>query len=372
VSSWYLLWLAASGHSTTDGCSTTTDRWLRWLALGSLGMAERPADRVRELRARTPHAVAEAAQRRQRPLPQEDGKLFLIAADHPARGALSVGDRPLAMADRNVLLERLCVALDRPGVDGVLATPDIIEDLLLLGVLDAKVVVGSMNRGGIRGSVFELDDRFTAYDVPAIVSMGFEGGKMLCRIAPDDPRTAGTLQACGRAVTELASHGLVAMIEPFWANHARPGHAHNEYATDLVIRSVTITSALGATSAYTWLKLPMVKDMEQVVAATTLPVVLLGGDGAAQEETLAAFETALGLPGVRGVAAGRTMLYPDDDDVARAVDEVVRLLGRKAARTEERRTERTIQRRGSCRPPSPACLPGGSTRAGATSRSSDA
>ena len=89
---------------------------------------------------------------------------MIIAADHPARGALRAGDRPLAMADRGDLLDRLCVALSRPGVNGVLGTPDVLEDLLLLGVLDGKVVIGSMNRGGLAGTAFEMDDRFTAYD----------------------------------------------------------------------------------------------------------------------------------------------------------------------------------------------------------------
>ncbi len=298
-------------------------------------MTERRADRVRELRLRAPEAVAQAAQRARRPIVQGDGKLFLLAADHPARGALAVGDRPMAMADRNDLLDRLCEALALPGVDGVLATPDIVEDLLLLGALDGKVVVGSMNRGGLRGSVFEIDDRFTAFDPATIARMGLDGGKMLCRIAPDDPATAGTLEACGRAVTELAALGRMAMIEPFWATHDRPGHVRNEYTTELVVRSVTVTSALGTTSAYTWLKLPVIEEMEQVLAATTLPVVVLGGDGGngpkgGAQEAMASFERVLGLPGVRGVAAGRRLLYPDDDDVAAAVNEVVRMLGRSA------------------------------------------
>jgi DhnA family fructose-bisphosphate aldolase class Ia len=104
----------------------------------------------------------------------------------------------------------------------------------------------------------------------------------------------------------------------------------NEYATELVVRSVTVTSALGATSAYTWLKLPIIAEMERVLAATTLPVVVLGGDagGEGSHEAMASFERVLSLPGVRGVAAGRRLLYPDDDDVAGAVHQVVRLLGR--------------------------------------------
>lgn len=294
-------------------------------------MPEWRGDRVREIRVHSPGAIAQAAAgRARRPLIQGDGKLFLLAADHPARGALSVGRRPMAMADRNGLLDRLCEALARPGVDGVLGTPDIIEDLLLLGALDGKVVVGSMNRGGIQGSVFELDDRFTAYDAAALDRMGLEGGKMLCRIAPDDPATATTLEACGHSVTELAARGLMAMIEPFWASHSRPGRARNDYTTELVVRSVTVTSALGATSAFTWLKLPIVNDMEQVLAATTLPVVVLGGDGGSDgpEEVMTNFQRVLSLPGVRGVTAGRTLLYPDGDDVSAAVDEVVRMLGR--------------------------------------------
>ncbi|MGW0657039.1 Cgl0159 family (beta/alpha)8-fold protein, partial [Streptomyces umbrinus] len=102
------------------------------------------------VRARHPEAVAEAAARRtRRPLVGDSGRLMIVAADHPARGALGVGDRRLAMANRADLLERLCIALSRPGVDGVLATADILDDLLLLGALENKVVMGSMNRGGL-------------------------------------------------------------------------------------------------------------------------------------------------------------------------------------------------------------------------------
>src|SRR5206468_9800448 len=170
-----------------------------------------------EARAHRPEAISTAAGRRARPasLFNEHGRLMMIAADHPARGALRAGDRALAMADRVDLVDRLCLALSRPGVNGLLGTPDVIEDLLVLGALDDKVVVGSMNRGGLAGTVFEIDDRFTAYDAAAIAAAGPEGGKMLTRIDPDDLATAATLEACGRAVGELAAHGLMAMVEPF-------------------------------------------------------------------------------------------------------------------------------------------------------------
>ena len=79
---------------------------------------------VLEARTRRPEAIAEAAARRARPsLFNEHGRLMMIAADHPARGALRAGERALAMADRVDLLDRLCLALSRPGVNGVLGTP---------------------------------------------------------------------------------------------------------------------------------------------------------------------------------------------------------------------------------------------------------
>ena len=294
-------------------------------------MGERRTEKLRELRLHDPDAITEAARRRRRrPLVRDDGKVFIVAADHPGRGALGVGSVPMAMADRDDLLERLCVALERPGVDGVLATPDILEDLLLLGVLDGRVAIGSMNRGGIVDTSFELDDRFTAYDVKTIVDMGLDGGKMLCRIAPDDPASVATLEACGRAITGLAGERLMAMVEPFWARRLSSQRVENDLSSDMVIRSVSVSAALGATSAYTWLKLPVVADMRRVVAATTLPVLVLGGDpGAREGDTREALANALGLPGVRGLAAGRALLYPDDGDVAGGIDEMARALGRR-------------------------------------------
>src|ERR1700732_1571250 len=124
-------------------------------------MREAMFEELRELRARRPElVVARAAERRRRPLLGADGRLMIVAADHPARGALGVRGVANAMADRYDLLRRLVVALSRPGVDGLLATADIVEDLLLLGALEDKVVFGSMNRGGLQGASLELDEPF--------------------------------------------------------------------------------------------------------------------------------------------------------------------------------------------------------------------
>jgi DhnA family fructose-bisphosphate aldolase class Ia len=285
--------------------------------LGALG----GFDELRELRARNPELIAvRAAERRRRPLLGADGRLMIIAADHPARGSLGARGVANAMADRYDLLRRLLVALGRPGVDGLLATADIVEDLLMLGALEDKVVIGSMNRGGLQGASFELDDRFTAYDPATIAAMGLDGGKMLTRIDPSDPGTVTTLEAAGRAVTELGSHGLMAMLEPFMC-HRADGRVVNDLSAPAVVRSVAIVSGLGATSSHSWLKLPVIDEMDEVMTATTLPTLLLGGDPVGPpEERDARWEAALTLPGVRGFVVGRALLYPHDDDVATAVD----------------------------------------------------
>jgi DhnA family fructose-bisphosphate aldolase class Ia len=283
--------------------------------------------RLRQARHGNPDAIAAVlASRVRRPLVQGDGRLFIVAADHPARGALGVRDDPMAMASRYDLLQRLVLALSRPGVDGVLGTPDVIEDLALLGALDNKIAVGSMNRGGLRGAVFEMDDRYTGYSVEAMVDSGLDAAKLLVRVNLKDPRTARTLEATARAVTASAQSRLPVMLEPFMSNWA-DGRVVNDLSTEAVITSVAIASGLGASSAYTWLKLPVVSDMGRVMEAATLPTLLLGGDGAADlVVTYASWKAALALPGVYGLVVGRTMLYPQDGNVARAVDAAAALV----------------------------------------------
>ncbi|MGW6955809.1 Cgl0159 family (beta/alpha)8-fold protein [Streptomyces chartreusis] len=282
------------------------------------------------VRARHPEAIAEAAARRvRRPLIGDSGRLMIVAADHPARGALGVGDRRLAMADRADLLERLCTALSRPGVDGVLATADILEDLLLLGVLEDKVVTGSMNRGGLAGASFEMDDRFTGHRAEDIARLRFDAGKLLVRIDHDDPGSLTTLESTARAIDAMAELRLPLFVEPFISRRV-DGRVRNDLSAEAVTRSIAIASGLGGTSAYTWLKLPVTDDpddMAEVLETSTLPVVLLGGEvGGDQEGAYERWRKALRLPTVQGMVVGRSLLYPAEGSVETAVDTAVGLL----------------------------------------------
>jgi len=118
----------------------------------------------------------------------------------------------------------------------------------------------------------------------------------------------------------------MAMVEPFISERV-DGRVRNLLGAEAVVRSATVAGGLGGTSAYTWLKLPVVPDMDDVLAATTLPVVLLGGEVAddvdAQRES---WRKALAFPTAAGMVVGRSLLYPPDNDVAGAVDAVVELM----------------------------------------------
>jgi DhnA family fructose-bisphosphate aldolase class Ia len=290
-------------------------------------MNEEQRNHLLESRFTRPDAIAVAAKnRRLHESTPDEGRLLIIAADHAARGALDVGANPSAMSNRFDMLDRLVTALAIPGVSGVLGTPDVIEDLLLLGALDRKYVFGSMNRGGLPGAVFEMDDRFTSYTAESIVHFKLDGGKMLLRINLEDPGTANALESCANAVTQLAAANRIAMIEPFMSSRVN-GTIQHDLSADGVMRSMAIASALGATSSHTWLKVPVVEDMERVTEATTMPIVLLGGPRSDRpDEMFEHWEKALGLPGVRGLVVGRNLLYPSDDDVTTAVKTAVSLL----------------------------------------------
>ena len=289
-----------------------------------------PADieRITNLRVTNPAAVRAALRDRVRPagLPA-DGKMMLIAADHPARGAISVGNDPMAMADRASLLGRIVTALAQPGVDGILGQPDILEDLAVLGALDGKLVFGTMNRGGIVGANWELDDRMTAYDAAHTASMNLDGAKMLLRIEDTDPGVARTIEACAQAVTELADRDLIAMLEPLPYEITAKGKAKLIKDDKKLIRATAIAAGMGATSAYTWLKLPAWSDIAAAAAVSTLPVLILGGDpGKNWDAAFADWARALEQPTVRGLVIGRALLFPPDGDVASAVQRAAALV----------------------------------------------
>ncbi len=282
-------------------------------------------DRITEVRVSRPQVIEEeAAGRRRRSQLAPDGKLAILAADHPAHMVLRAGTGPLAMGNRWALLARVLRVLTGE-FDGVMATPDIVEELFILnrldkelggpGFLDHKVIVGCMNRGGLAGSAFELDDRMTAFTVDRIAALRLDGAKMMFRLAPDDPASATTLQACAAAVTACHQRGIPSFLEAMMVARIRSGYEMVR-TPEAMIKVVNVASGLGTSSALTWLKIPYCPQFEQVAMATTCPILLLGGESRGEPAGLLA-EVVAGLragPAVRGVLAGRGVTYPGRED----------------------------------------------------------
>jgi DhnA family fructose-bisphosphate aldolase class Ia len=274
-----------------------------------------------EVRLRDPESLRRALrERRRRELLGDDGNLLIVAADHTARGMLAVGSDPLAVADRFTLLSNLVAALALPQVDGVLASADLLEELALLGALDGKLALGTMNRGGIIGARWELDDRLTAYDSDHVEEFGLDGGKVLLRIEATDPGVARTLEMVAAIKTELSDRRIMCLIEPLPYLKDEAGRARLDTSVEELVRVVAIASGLGSSSAYTWLKIPAVDRMAEVAGATTMPILMLGGDpGDRAEAVFALWRAAMAQPNVRGLVAGRALLYPSHGDVVHAV-----------------------------------------------------
>ena len=249
-----------------------------------------------------------------------DGNLLILAADHTARGKISLGLDPIAMSDRYTLLDRLTRCLALPEVDGVLASADILEELAFLGALNNKLAIGTMNRGGIIGAKWELDDRLTSYDADHIESMGLDGGKTLIRIDYNDSSVARTIETVAALTTQLADRKLMAMIEPLPYKKNAEGMAILDDSDEALIKVVAIASGLGASSAYSWLKVPASHRMSEVAAATTLPVLMLGGEPEANpDELFNRWIAGMKELNVRGLVAGRSLLYPLNGDSEAAV-----------------------------------------------------
>lgn len=284
-----------------------------------------PLELLADTRATQPRMIREAlAARRRRPLDEYRAPILLVSADAPARGVLEAGDEYAAMADRADFLRRICTALQDPGVAGVVGTPDVIDDLALLGVLDRRLVVGSMNPGGLAGSDLQYHGGFTAYTADAITDANLDAGRMHLRIDDLDPSTPERMAAVAEAINHLAWCERPALVEV----------QTTPMESEFLIRSMTVAAGLGNTSAYTWLQVPIIEPFEPILAATTLPTIVSGGEPTV--ENLERWWEALGHSQVRGVIAGPSLLYPADGDVAFAVSRAVHVVHRHHARYSQR------------------------------------
>jgi len=302
-------------------------------------LPKRIYDRITDLRVNDPDLPKREARRRvRRDTLAEDGKLVLLAADHPARMTTAIRDDPVRMGRRQELLSRIVRVLADSPFDGVLATADIVDELFMIShmagrtsparFLNRKVILGSVNRGGLSGSAFELDDRPTGYDVDGIVSMNLDGAKFLLRVDLAERDSVETIDYCVQTVAECNRQNLSVFVEPLPFS-IQEKRRRLDADPEKLIKLVGVATALGSSSTRIWLKLPYTERFDEVARSTTLPILLLGGEasndvGGLLREVEGAMRAS---PNVRGVLLGRNLLYPagqeDPLPVALAIHSIV-------------------------------------------------
>jgi DhnA family fructose-bisphosphate aldolase class Ia len=293
--------------------------------------------RITDVRIERPGFVIETAEKRiRRDSFVPDGKMNIVAADHPARGSVSVGDEPFAMADRHDLLARLVYTIKSEWVDGILGSMDILEELLILhglmneyddGFLDGKLLITSLNRGGLPGSVWELNDPITGTDADTCIEYGIDAAKMLLRVDLNSEDSLKTIEYCAEGVREMNTQNLPMILEPLpVVKHQDSYRVMKE--GDPLIRLIGVASALGNSSRNIWLKIPYTEDFNRVASSTTLPIVILGGDRTSDpEHILQDLQRALSAAHqVRGAMYGRNVLYPENADPLQIAESIGRIV----------------------------------------------
>jgi DhnA family fructose-bisphosphate aldolase class Ia len=295
-------------------------------------------DQITDVRVGAPEIIErQAVARKRRPRLTLDGKLTILAADHPGRGVTALGSDPFKMADRHQYLGRILRVLVASDFDGFMSTPDMIEELLIIdhlvrqgggpSFLDGRVLVGCMQRGGVAGVTGELDDRFGSYTAESLRRFNLDGGKMMFRFVPDDERTLWQIDYCAKAITDLNRYELVPFVEPLRMDYAS-GKWISKNTADELVKLVGVISGMGDSSRHTWMKLPYCDDFRRVAMATTCPILMLGGPSKEDpRSTYRDFSAGMAArPNVRGALVGRNVTFPGPEDpaaVAQAIQAIV-------------------------------------------------
>ena len=248
--------------------------------------------------------------------PVGGGRQLVLAADHRARGVQTIE----RYAD---YLAALRAAL--PYCDGILATAQPLGDLAAPGggLRPGQRTYLSVNRTGLAGTAFELDDRLVA-SVARAADDGWSGVKLMTRIAPDDPGGAAALELLGRVLEEARAAGLEALIEPVVWRDGRMSRA-----TDDVVLAAVVAHDLGAPL----LKVPVpeaapggarTEAVARVAASVGVPVLFLGGPRRPGDEPVADVARDVVDGGGAGLAIGRAVLEdPDPSATAAALAAIV-------------------------------------------------
>lgn len=292
-------------------------------------------EQVVRLRLTSPGCIEQELRRRRRRALWQGRKLVMVAADHNARMLTGWDGDPLAVGWRRAYLGRLTAVLLSGAVDGVEATADVLEELAAVNLLMRerggpdlladKVLVGTVNRGGLAGTVFEMRDRPTAYTVTRARDLGLDGVKMMFRLDAADPGSGHTIAECAATVSAAAEAGLWVFLECL-AVEREDGKYRLRAHPVSVVQVVNVAAGLGSTSLRTWLEIPVLDEVATVVESTTLPLLVFSRERYRHPAEVLSEYARCCLPGPNpaGVLLGRDVVMNrvDPGVLARAVARV--------------------------------------------------
>lgn len=290
-------------------------------------ISDKAYEAITRMRVEAPNDIESLWQRRKRRKQLTgDGRLNIIAADHPARRVTEVNGNKLAMANRRDFLSRIVDVLEADAADGVMATIDVLEELLILSeqasrnggspFLASKVMIVSLNRGGLAKTVWEMDDPITGPTPTDCREWHVDGAKMLLRIDDGDPLSLNTIRYCAEIANGLYEVDVPLFLEPLPVERTESGVRVKKDAESLAA-ICGVASALGKSSSGLWLKLPYCQQFELVAQSTTLPILLLGGEAGDSSAFMDQMKEGLRSgSNVRGTMIGRNILYSDRSPAA--------------------------------------------------------
>jgi DhnA family fructose-bisphosphate aldolase class Ia len=238
-----------------------------------------------------------------------DGRAVVLAADHRARGIVTIE----RYAD---YVAALRAAL--PACDAVMASAQPLADLARDGVAPEQATLLSLNRTGLAGTAFELDDRLVA-TVAGAVARGYTGVKVMTRVDPSDRSGAGQLEMLGAVIEQAHAAQLSCLVEPLtWT------HGAMDRGVDSIVWSAVVAHDMGAPL----LKVPVpdaargnerIEAVQRIVESVGVPVLFLGGPRVSDRETVLVEVSDVMAGGGAGMAIGRAV-YQDPDPAQMAKD----------------------------------------------------
>ena len=238
-----------------------------------------------------------------------DGRAVVLAADHRARGIVTIE----RYAD---YLAALRAAL--PSCDALMASTQPLADLAGDGVAPGQATLLSLNRTGLAGTAFELDDRLVA-TVEGAATRGYTGVKVMTRLDPADRGGARQLEMLGAVIEQAQAAGLACLVEPLtWT------HGAMDRGADSIVWSAVIAHDMGAPL----LKVPVpdaaaggerIEAVQRIVESVGVPVLFLGGPRVSDRDTVLAEVSDVMAGGAAGMAIGRAV-YQDPDPAQMAKD----------------------------------------------------